>query len=263
MSVSVLQLQSYKTQGQPITALTAWDYAFAKILDSSGVDLILVGDSLAMVALGHSSTIPLSLDELIHHARAVRKGVKRSLLVCDLPFMSYQESLSQALHAAGRCLKEAQVDAVKVEGGYGRLVETVTHLVEAGIPVLGHVGLTPQSIKTLGLRQQGKSPAQRQRILNEALALEKSGAFAVVLEHIPSDLAKDITEKLRIPTIGIGAGPHCDGQILVTADLLGLSEKRPPFAPAYVDLKAAAMSAVQSFCQDVTQHQFPSPEQET
>ena len=258
MSISVFRLQEYKQNDRPITALTAWDYPFANILDEAGVDLILVGDSLAMVALGYPNTIPLSLDEILHHAKAVRRGVSRALLVCDLPFMSYQESPQQALQSAGRCLKEAQVDAVKIEGGYPRMAETVTQLVETGIPVLGHLGLTPQSMKTLGLRQQGKSPEAREKILAEAFALERSGAFAVVLEHIPSDLAQEITRKLRIPTIGIGAGSHCDGQVLVTADLLGLSTRMPPFATAYAQVRSTAIDAVKAFCQDVQQGNFPS-----
>ncbi|MFZ9737771.1 MAG: 3-methyl-2-oxobutanoate hydroxymethyltransferase [Prochlorotrichaceae cyanobacterium] len=259
MATSVTRLQEYKKQGHPITALTAWDALFASILDESGVDFILVGDSLSMVALGHTSTIPLSLDELIHHAKAVRRGVTRSLLVCDLPFMSYQASPEQALQAAGRCLKEALVDAVKLEGGYPRMADTVAQLVESGIPVLGHVGLTPQSIKVLGLRQQGKSPETREKIIQEALALEEAGAFAIVLEHIPPDLAQAITQQLQIPTIGIGAGPHCDGQVLVTADLLGLSARMPPFAKAYADFRTEAIAAVQRFCQEVKDQRFPNP----
>ena len=258
MSISVFQLQEYKRNDRFITALTAWDYPFANILDEAGVDVILVGDSLAMVALGHSTTIPLSLDQIIYHAQAVRRGVNRSLLVCDLPFLSYQESPEQALQAAGRCLQEAQVDAVKLEGGYPRMAATVGRLVEAGIPVLGHVGLTPQSIKTLGLRQQGKSPEARAKILGEAIALEQAGAFALVLEHIPPDLAQEITETLDIPTIGIGAGSLCDGQVLVTADLLGLSTRMPPFAKAYGQLRTQAIEAVKAFCQEVEQGIFPS-----
>lgn len=258
MATSVRRLQDHKKQGHPITALTAWDALFASILDESGVDFILVGDSLAMVALGHTSTIPLTLDDLIYHAKAVRRGVTRSLLVCDLPFMSYQVSPEQALQAAGRCLKEAFVDAVKLEGGYPRMVETVARLVESGIPVLGHLGLTPQAIKVLGLGQQGQSPQSQEKIWQEALALEAAGAFAIVLEHIPADLAQALTLELQIPTIGIGAGPHCDGQVLVTADLLGLSTRMPPFAQAYANFRAEAIEAVQRFCQDVQGHHFPS-----
>lgn len=258
MSISVLQLQSYKKNHRPIIALTAWDYPFGLLLDEVGVDLILVGDSLAMVALGHSSTIPLTLDEILHHAKAVRRGVKRSLLVCDLPFMSYQGNSHQALTAAGRCLKEAQVDAVKVEGGYPKICKTIAKMVQVGIPVLGHVGLTPQSVKTLGWRQQGQSPQDSQRILGEALALEEAGVFAIVLEHMPPDLAATITDRLTIPTLGIGAGPDCDGQILVTADLLGLSQTQPPFAKAYTDLRSIAKAAVSQFCQEVQNRQFPA-----
>jgi 3-methyl-2-oxobutanoate hydroxymethyltransferase len=257
MVASVMHLQSYKKRKHPITALTAWDALFASILEDAGVDFILVGDSLAMVALGHTSTIPLSLDELIHHAKAVRRGASRSLVVCDLPFMTYQVSPQQALEAAGRCLKEALVDAVKLEGGYPRMVETVAVLVESGIPVLGHLGLTPQSVKILGLHQQGQSLEARKKISEEALALQAAGAFAIVLEHIPADLAQELTEQLDIPTIGIGAGPHCDGQVLVTADLLGFSTRMPPFAKAYANLRTEAIEAVQRFCQDVQSQQFP------
>lgn len=257
MVASVMHLKGYKKRGQPITALTAWDALFASILEEAGVDFILVGDSLAMVALGHTSTIPLSLDELIHHAKAVRRGAPRSLVVCDLPFMTYQASPEQALQAAGRCLKEGLVDAVKLEGGYLRMVETVTLLVESGIPVLGHLGLTPQSVKILGLQQQGQSPEARQKMMEQALALEAAGAFAIVLEHIPADLAQGLTQQLQIPTIGIGAGPHCDGQVLVTADLLGFSTRMPPFAKAYANLRPGAIEAVQRFCQEVQSQHFP------
>lgn len=251
MSISIRQIMQYKQQGRAITALTAWDYGIAEILDQVGIDLILVGDSLAMVALGHATTLPLTLDEIVHHAKAVCRGVNHALVVCDLPFMTYQASKQQALRSAGRCIKETGVQAVKVEGGYPTMVETVATLVQAGIPVMGHVGLTPQSINLQGLRQQGESPEMQERILQEAIALEKAGAFALVLEHIPETLALQITQKLLIPTIGIGAGPHCDGQILVTADLLGISQRHPPFAKPYVNLREIATQAIQQFCHDV------------
>jgi len=238
-------------------ALTAWDCAIASVLDEAGVDLILVGDSLAMVALGYDTTLPITLEEMLHHARAVRRGVKRALLVCDLPFMSYQESIQQALHSAGRVLKETGVQAVKLEGGHPAMADTVARLVQVGIPVMGHVGLTPQSVHQLGYRQQGQSPIAADRILKEAIALEQAGAFAIVLEHIPADLAQQMTEKLVIPTIGIGAGSHCDGQVLVTADLLGLSTRHPPFARAYTNLRQTITQAVQTYADEVRQGQFP------
>lgn len=247
----------WKQQGRAIVALTAWDYAIATVLDEAGVDLILIGDSLAMVALGYNTTLPVSLDEMIHHAKAVRRGVQRSLLVCDLPFMSYQESVQQAIHSAGRILKETGVQAVKLEGGNLIAVQTVARLVEIGIPVMGHIGLTPQSVHRLGYRQQGTSPTAGEEILAEAIALEAAGAFAIVLEHIPSELANQITQKLTIPTIGIGAGSHCDGQVLVTADLLGLSQRQPPFAKLYTNLREAITVAVQHYATDVKTRQFP------
>jgi 3-methyl-2-oxobutanoate hydroxymethyltransferase len=262
MTITTQQLIQWKHQGRTIVALTAWDWAIARILDQAGTDLILVGDSLAMVALGHSTTLPVTLDEMIHHATAVRRGVQRALLVCDLPFMSYQESSQQAMHSAGRVLKETGAQAVKLEGGHPAVVETVAHLVQAGIPVMGHVGLTPQSVHRLGYRQQGKSPASGERILQEAIALEQAGAFAIVLEHIPAPLAAQITQKLSIPTIGIGAGPHCDGQVLVTADLLGLSDRQPPFAKVYANLHNLMTEAVQAYGREVREGKFPAANSE-
>ncbi len=248
---TVRQLVQFKAQGRSIVALTAWDYAIAQILDTAGVDLILVGDSLAMVALGYENTLPLTLDQIIHHAQAVKRGVKNALIVVDLPFLSYQPSIEMAIASAGRILKETGAQAVKVEGGYPAMVETVSRLVEIGIPVMGHVGLTPQSVHQLGYRQQGQTEFDRERILTTAVALERAGAFAIVLEHIPSDLAKQITQTLSISTIGIGAGVDCDGQVLVTADLLGLTARQPPFAKAYVDLRSIITNAVQEYSSEV------------
>lgn len=258
MAVKIQQLLEAKQQGRSMVVLTAWDYALAQILDRAGVDVILVGDSLAMVALGYETTLPITLVEMLHHTKAVRRGVKRALVVCDLPFMSYQESPQQALHSAGRALKEAGAEAVKLEGGYPAMAETVNRLVQVGIPVMGHVGLTPQSVHQLsGYRKQGKTPESADRILSEAIALAEAGAFAIILEHIPPDLARQITQKLSIPTIGIGAGPDCDGQVLVTADLLGLSEQQPPFAKSYLNLREQITQAVQAFSADVRDHHFP------
>ncbi|TAE59545.1 MAG: 3-methyl-2-oxobutanoate hydroxymethyltransferase [Nostocales cyanobacterium] len=256
MPITTQQLIQWKQQGKPIVALTAWDYAIAQLLDTAGVDLILVGDSLAVV-LGYETTLPITLDEMIHHAKAVRRGVNRALVVVDLPFLSYQESVSQAMHSAGRILKETGAQAVKLEGGYPAMIETVSRLVQAGIPVMGHVGLTPQSIHQLGLRQQGKTQLDQERIFNEAIALEQAGVFSLVLEHIPAKLASEITQKLRIPTIGIGAGSECDGQVLVTSDILGLSEKHPPFAKVYTNLREQITNAVQSYALEVRESQFP------
>lgn len=263
MAVTTQQLIRYKKEGRPIVALTAWDYLIARALDEAGVDLIMVGDSLAMVALGYSTTLPITLDEIIHHAKAVRRGVERALLVVDMPFMSYQESPKQALRSAGRIMKTTGAAAVKVEGGYPDMVETVSRLTQAGIAVMGHVGLTPQSVHQLGgFRKQGKSTEAAERIFAEAVALEEAGAFAIVLEHIPDELALQITQKLAIPTIGIGAGANCDGQVLVTADLLGMSTWRPSFAKAYANLHETITQAVQTYSQEVRDHQFPQKAEE-
>lgn len=256
MAITTQQLIQWKQQGRPIVALTAWDYAFAQLLDAAGVDLILVGDSLAVV-LGYETTLPVTLEEMLHHAKAVRRGVKRALLVVDLPFLTYQESPQQAMHSAGRVLKETGAQAVKLEGGYPAMAQTVAQLVQVGIPVMGHIGLTPQSVHQLGYRQQGKTKETEERILAEAIALEQAGAFAVVLEHIPTQLALRITQKLTISTIGIGAGPHCDGQVLVTSDLLGLTDRQPPFAKSYVNLRDTITQAVQNFGVEVREHTFP------
>lgn len=261
MAVTTQQLIQWKRQSRPIVTLTAWDYAIAQLLDAAGVDVILVGDSMAMVTLGYQNTLPLTLEETLHHTKAVCRGVKRALVVCDLPFLSYQESPQQAMHSAGRALKETGAQAVKLEGGYPAIAQTVAQLTTAGIPVMGHVGLTPQSVHQLGYRKQGKTQDASERILQEAIALSDAGAFAIVLEHIPDDLALRITQKLPIPTIGIGAGPHCDGQVLVTSDLLGLSEYKPPFAKSYVDLRQIITQAVQDFSTEVRERQFPEPEQ--
>ncbi|MEH1998880.1 MAG: 3-methyl-2-oxobutanoate hydroxymethyltransferase [Nostoc sp.] len=256
MAITTQQLIQWKQQGRAIVALTAWDYAIAQLLDAAGVDLILVGDSMAVV-LGYETTLPITLDEMIYHAKSVRRGVKRALVVVDLPFLTYQESLQQAMHSAGRVLKETGAQAVKLEGGYPAIAETVARLVQAGIPVMGHVGLTPQSIHQLGLRQQGKSQETGERIFNEAIALEQAGVFSLVLEHIPADLAMQITQKLSIPTIGIGAGIHCDGQVLVTSDVIGLTEKRPPFAKVYTNLRETITKAVQDYALEVRDRKFP------
>ncbi|MEQ8538788.1 MAG: 3-methyl-2-oxobutanoate hydroxymethyltransferase [Coleofasciculus sp. D1-CHI-01] len=255
--VNIQQLKQWKQQGRPLVVLTAWDYAIAQLLDAAGVDIILVGDSLGMVTLGYETTLPVTLDEMLHHAKAVRRGVKQAFVVCDLPFLSYQESLQQAMHSAGRVLKETGAQAVKLEGGHPAIAQTVAHLTAAGIPVMGHVGLTPQSVHLLGYRQQGKTEAAAERILAEAIALEQAGVFALVLEHIPADLARKITQTLTIPTIGIGAGVDCDGQVLVTADLLGLSERQPPFAKLYANLRQVITQAVQDYSHDVRERQFP------
>jgi 3-methyl-2-oxobutanoate hydroxymethyltransferase len=257
MKITPRKLQKWKEEKRPIVCLTAWDYAIAKLLDKAGIDLILVGDSLAMVALGYSSTLPITLEGMIHHTQAVCRGVERALVVCDLPFLTYQISIKDAIASAGKIIKETNADAVKLEGGYPSMVETVSRLTEIGIPVMAHVGLTPQSVKILGYQQQGKTQPQQETILNQAIALEKAGAFAIVLEHITEDLAIRISKTLSIPTIGIGASKHCDGQVLVTADLLGLSETIPPFAKAYANLQETISEAVMNYADDVKSKNFP------
>jgi 3-methyl-2-oxobutanoate hydroxymethyltransferase len=255
--MNIQQLAKYKQEGRSIIALTAWDYAIAQILDEAGVDLILVGDSLAMVALGYSTTLPLTLEQTIHHAAAVKRGTNKALVVCDLPFLSYQESIAKAIRSAGRILKKTGVQAVKLEGGHPSAIETVARLTEIGIPVMGHIGLTPQSVHQLGYKKQGLLPEDAARLIKEAISLQQAGAFAMILEHIPADLAATITDKVSIPTIGIGAGNQCDGQVLVTADFLGLSAKKPPFAKSYVDLRQIITQAVTEYASEVREKKFP------
>src|SRR5256714_683100 len=242
-----------------IVCLTAYDYPTARLLDEAGVDVILVGDSLAMVALGHDSTLPVTLAEMLHHARAVRRGVRRALLVADMPFGSYHADTAESLRNAVRFVKEAGVEAVKVEGGERRL-ELIARLTEAEIPVMGHVGLTPQSVNALGgYRVQGKTTDSAEQLLRDARAVEAAGAFAVVLEAVPRELATQITRELRIPTIGIGAGPDCDGQILVLHDMLGLTFEPPAkFARQYANVGEIISKAVREYCADVRNGSFPS-----
>jgi len=223
-----IQAAGPHSNSQKITCLTAYDYPTARLLDEAGVDVILVGDSLGMVVLGHESTLAVTIDEMLHHARAVRRGIRRALLVADMPYGSYHTDMAESLHNAMRFVKEAGAEAVKVEGGERRL-ELISRLTEAEIPVMGHVGLTPQSVNALGgYRVQGKTPDAAEQLIRDAHAVEAAGAFAVVLEAVPRELAAQITRELRIPTIGIGAGPDCDGQILVVHDLLGLTFGQTP-----------------------------------
>lgn len=257
MAFTPRHLLQWKQQQRPIVVLTAWDWAIAEIIDQAGVDVVLVGDSLAMVALGYPNTLPLTLEETLHHTKAVVRGVKKALVVADLPFLSYQESISQAIHSAGLLLKEGGAAAVKLEGGHPAMIATVAKLTAIGIPVMGHLGLTPQSVHQLGYRQQGKTAEAQAQILEQAIALQEAGAFSIVLEHIPSELALQISQKLLIPTIGIGAGKHCDGQVLVTADLLGMTERMPPFAKAYANLRQVMTQAVQDYSQEVRLGKFP------
>lgn len=253
MSVTIAQLQKWKQQKKSIAALTATDYAIAKLLDKAGVDLILVGDSLAMVALGYKNTLPVTLDDMIRHAQAVGRGIANALLIVDLPFLSYQVSPEQAMQSAGRIFKETEAKGIKLEGGYPEMINTIFKIVQAGMPVMGHLGLTPQSVHRIGYRAQGVTPETANLILHQAKELVEAGIFALVLENIPAELAAKITDLIAVPTIGIGAGKDCDGQILVTHDVLGLSDWQPPFAHKYVDLSSSITEAVKKYCQDVRQ----------
>lgn len=259
--VTVRTLAEMKAESSPITVLTAFDYALAGILDQAGVDVILVGDSLGMVALGYQNTLPVTVEEMLHHTRAVVRGVERALVVADLPFMSYQASADEAVRNAGRFLKDGGAQAVKIEGG-GPMVPLVRRLVEVGIPVMGHLGLTPQFVHQLGgYRVQGRGEEAAERMRKEAIALEEAGMFALVLECVPSTLAAGISRELTVPTIGIGAGPDCDGQVLVTSDLLGLYQPlTPKFAKRYADLGAQARTAVDRYLAEVRQREFPGAE---
>jgi len=252
------QESSFLTR-RKITCLTAYDYPSARLVDQAGVDLILVGDSVGMAVLGYDSTLPVTLEDMLHHVRAVRRGTKRALLVADMPYGSYHVSIEDSLRNAVRLVKEGGAEAVKVEGGERR-IELIARLAEAEIPVMGHVGLTPQSIHAMGgFHVQGKSVEASRQIERDARAAESAGAFAVVLESIPRELAARVTERLRIPTIGIGAGPDCDGQILVYHDLLGLTFGRvPKFARQYADLSEIINHAVTTYCEDVRGGAFPS-----
>jgi 3-methyl-2-oxobutanoate hydroxymethyltransferase len=252
-------LAADSTNKKKISCLTAYDYPTARLMDEAGVDVVLVGDSVAMVVLGYESTLPLTMEESLHHTKAVRRGVQRALVVADMPFGTYQGDVNEALKNAVRFVKEAGAEAVKVEGGERRL-EVIARLTEAEIPVMGHVGLTPQSVNAMGgYRVQGKTAGGAEQLLRDARAVEAAGAFSIVLEGIPRELAAEITKSVRIPTIGIGAGPDCDGQILVLHDLLGLTFQEPPkFARRYANVGEVMSQAVREYCADVQGGSFPS-----
>lgn len=260
---TVLDVQRFKDEHRRFAVLTAYDYLSAKILDEAGIPILLVGDSLGMVMLGHPTTLPVTMDEMLHHAKAVARGSRQALLVGDMPFMSYQVSADEAVRNAGRFVQEAGMHAVKLEGG-GPSVEITTRLTEIGVPVMGHLGLTPQSVHTMGgFKVQGKGAAQASRILADAKALEAAGAFSVVLEGMPSELATRITNALRIPTIGIGAGPGCDGQVLVFHDAFGITTgKGPKFVKRYAAIAEEISRAATAFANDVREGSFPGPEHE-
>jgi len=261
MPITINKIQDLKNAGEKIIMLTAYDYSTAKVVDEAGAHLILVGDTLGMVVLGYSSTLPVTMEDMLHHVKAVVRGTKTALVIGDMPFMTYQVSVEDAVRNAGRMLKEGGCRAIKIEGG-AVMAETTRRIVNCGIPVMGHIGLTPQSINQLGgHRVQGKTTEAAKRLVEDALALEQAGAFAIVLELVPVQLAKLITGKLRIPTIGIGAGPFCDGQVLVINDMLGLfTDFVPKHTRQYAKMAATMKMAISEYCAEVKSGAFPSNE---
>ena len=259
--VTVPRLAKMKRDGERITMVTAYDATFARLFDEADIDVLLIGDSLGMVVQGHDSTLPVTVDEVIYHCRAVARGTQRAHIVGDMPFLSWQVSPEDALRNAGRFLSEGGAHAVKLEGGV-EAAPTIARIVQAGIPVMAHVGLTPQSVHAMGgFRVQGKTEAAAARVLRDARAVAEAGAYALVLEGIPTDLARDITAAVDIPTIGIGAGPHCDGQVLVCYDLLGLTPNlRPKFVKRYAELFEEGVAAARRYRREVREGVFPSAE---
>lgn len=257
--VTTLRLQEMKRAKERISALTAYDFLTARLLDQAGIDVLLVGDSASMVFAGNDTTLPMKMEEMLYHVRVVTKAVKRALVVADMPFMSYRQGADQALHNAGVLMQDGLAEAVKLEGGVS-ICPIVERIVDAGIPVMGHIGLQPQSIHAYGTyKTRGVDPTEAASILKNAHALQEAGAFAVVVEKVPTELGERITRELRIPTIGIGAGPGCDGQILVTPDLLGMNRAfRPRFVRVYAQLDEIITEAAQRYHQDVKDSAFPS-----
>ena len=261
--LAIPELRESKRRGQKLSMLTAYDYPTARIVDQAGVDMILVGDSLGMVCLGYPDTVPVTMDEMVHHTAAVARAVERAIIVGDLPYLSYQVCAEDAVRNSGRLFKEARADCVKLEGGRSQ-ADKVEAIVRAGIPVMGHIGLTPQTaIQLGGFKVQGREPDAARALQEDAKALESAGAFAVVLECVPSSVAAKITQAVSIPTIGIGAGPHCDGQVLVLHDLVGLFERFvPKFVKRYANLSEEIRKAVESFRSEVETGAFPGKEHE-
>jgi len=257
--VTTKTLITMKRNGEKIAALTAYDYLMANFVDEAGIDVVLVGDSLGNVVQGNPTTLTVTLDEMIYHAKIVKKAIKKALFVVDLPFMSYHVDLKESVRNCGRVMKETGAEAVKMEGGE-RIAEVVQHLVKVGIPVMGHLGLTPQSINIFGTYvTRGTDPKESRQIQKDAKILEEAGCFAIVLEKIPATLAAKVTKSLKIPTLGIGAGIHCDGQILVTYDMLGMTEMfRPRFVRRYLDLAQLSKDAFRNYIKDVKNKKFPS-----
>jgi 3-methyl-2-oxobutanoate hydroxymethyltransferase len=259
--ITVRDIRAFKERGERFTMLTAYDAHSARLLDEAGIPLILVGDTLGMVMLGFDSTVPVTMEQMLHHTAAVRRGATNAFVIGDMPFMSYQGSIEDGMVNAGRFLKEAGASSVKLEGG-GRTTELVHRLTEAGIPVMGHLGLTPQSVNQIGgYRVQGRTDEQAHRILEDAKDLEAAGIFSLVLEAVPSSLARQVTTALSVPTIGIGAGPHCDGQVLVWHDFLGITDGKPPkFVKRYAELGEAIKKAAATFAAEVAEGTYPDPE---
>lgn len=263
--IRITDLARLKATGIPITMLTAYDFPFARIFDQAGIDVLLVGDSLGMVVQGCDSTLPVTVDEILYHVRMVARGRQRALIVGDLPFMSYQVSAEQALLNAGRLVKEGGAEAIKLEGGIA-MANTIRRIVDIDIPVMGHIGLTPQSVHRMGGhrvqgRRSGNAPGCRERLLEDAAAIEQAGCFAMVLEGIPAELADEITQRASIPTIGIGAGPGCDGQVLVMHDMLGLGDGFiPRFAKPFANLWRDSAAAASAYIKEVRERAFPAPE---
>ena len=259
--VTVHDIRGFKERGERFAMLTAYDTISAAIAEEAGIPLLLVGDSLGMVMLGYDSTVPVTLDEMIHHTRAVRRGASTSMVVCDLPFGSFQQSPEQALASATRVLKETGANGVKLEGG-GRMVAVVDRLVSAGIPVMAHLGLTPQSVNALGgYRVQGRSEEAATQLLRDAKELEQAGAFTLVLEAVPNGVGTEVTAALSIPTIGIGAGPDTDAQVLVWHDMLGLTDgPSPRFVKRYADLRGTIRDALSTYAAEVAEGAYPAPE---
>lgn len=259
--ISIQRLREMKIRGHKSTMVTAYDYPTAVLVDQSPIEMILVGDSLGMTMLGYDSTVPVTMEEMIHHLRPVVRGARNTFIVGDMPFGSYNESISQAIYNANRIMKEGMADCVKLEGGV-TVASTVKAMVDGGIPVMGHIGLTPQTASLLGgFKVQGKDTESAKKLLEDALAIEAAGAFSVVMECVPTPLAKMITEQLNIPTIGIGAGPYCDGQVLVYHDMVGLYQRfTPKFVKPYASLGRQVSAALEQYVQEVVSGSFPGPE---
>ena len=256
--IRVPDFQKMKRRARKIAMLTAYDATMARLMDRAGLDALLVGDSLGMVVLGHETTLPVTLDAMIHHTSAVSRGTERALVIADMPFLTYQVTVSEAVRNAGRLLQEGGASAVKIEGGRP-MVDVVRRLVDVGIPVMGHVGVQPQSVHRLGgYAKRGGEPRDGEAILADAVALEEAGAFAIVLESIPSELARTITGRIGIPTIGIGAGPDCDGQVLVSYDMLGLFDRAPSFVKQYAHLGDEIVAATAAYIEDVQAGRYPA-----